>query len=290
MSSEALLNYDPPELSFQFDQNRQLSSSVRLLNETDDYVAFKLSLFVGYVFSSSPLIRDIMWFDQELEFCCLNQLVKSKHSLRSKDKFMIESAAAAPDTTVEDARKLFDKESGHPIQEFILRVNYSRPTESSPDTSVIENTDVSAPEVNRSLTEPHENGLQVASSVTDSHDNNLRVINNVNELRTNGTQLEPGTENDITRSGDSILRRFISNCTGESILREVIGSLLILVFLYLMKQTISWIWSLVMFVVIMIIKMIKKLVSDSVEDWIVKTLIHIVMYILFGRKENTGLT
>ena len=37
-----------------------------------------MSLFVGYVFSSSPLIRDIMWFDQELEFCCLNQLVKSK--------------------------------------------------------------------------------------------------------------------------------------------------------------------------------------------------------------------
>lgn len=45
-----------------------------------------------------------------------------------------------------------------------------------------------------------------------------------------------------------------------------------------------------MFVAMVIIKMIKKLVSDSVEDWIVKTLLHVVMYILFGRKENTGLT
>ncbi|XP_042021565.1 vesicle-associated protein 1-2-like [Salvia splendens] len=285
MSSEALLNYDPPELSFQFDQNRQLSSSVRLLNETDDYVAFKLKSTNPRYYVVRPRIGILLPQSTCEIKVTMRTLRESQHSLRSKDKFMIESAAAAPDTTVEDARKLFDKESGHPIQEFILRVNYSRPTESSPDTSVIENTDVSAPEVNRSLTEPHENGLQVASSVTDSHDNNLRVINNVNELRTNGTQ-----ENDITRSGDSILRRFISNCTGESILREVIGSLLILVFLYLMKQTISWIWSLVMFVVIMIIKMIKKLVSDSVEDWIVKTLIHIVMYILFGRKENTGLT
>ncbi|XP_042006287.1 uncharacterized protein LOC121755074 [Salvia splendens] len=97
-------------------------------------------------------------------------------------------------------------------------------------------------------------------------------------------------EKDITRSGESIMRNFISNCTGESILRDVISSLLIIVSLYLMKQTISWIWSLVMFVVMLIIKMIKKLVSDSVEDWIVKTLLHIVMYVLFGRKENTGLT
>ncbi|XP_047973772.1 vesicle-associated protein 1-4-like isoform X2 [Salvia hispanica] len=234
MSSEVLLNYDPPELSFQFDQNRQLSSSVRLLNKTDDYVAFKLKSTNPRYYVVRPRIGILL--PQSTCEIKVRALRESQHSLRSKDKFMIESVAAAPDTTVEDARKLFDKESGHPIQEFILRVNYSRPTESSPDTSVIENTDVSAPEVNRSLTEPHENGLQVTSSVTDSHDYNLRVINNVNELRPNGAQ-----ENDITRSGDSILGRFISNCTGESILKEVIGSLLILVFLYLMKQTISWI-------------------------------------------------
>lgn len=48
--------------------------------------------------------------------------------------------------------------------------------------------------------------------------------------------------------------------------------------------------SLVMFVVMLTIKMIKKLVSDSVEDWIVKTLVHIAMYIMFGRNNNTGST
>lgn len=45
-----------------------------------------------------------------------------------------------------------------------------------------------------------------------------------------------------------------------------------------------------MFGVMVIMKMIKKLVSDSVEDWIVKTLLHIVTYVLFGRRDNTGLT
>lgn len=45
-----------------------------------------------------------------------------------------------------------------------------------------------------------------------------------------------------------------------------------------------------MFAVMVVIKMIKKLVSDSVEDWIVKTLLHIVMYKLFGRRDDTGLT
>ncbi|KAG6396964.1 hypothetical protein SASPL_143124 [Salvia splendens] len=246
MSSEVLLNYDPPELSFQFDQNRQLSSSVRLLNKTDNYVAFKLKSTNPRYYVVRPRIGILLPQStceiKELNLAhfvvTMRALRESLHSVRSKDKFMIESVAAAPDTTVEDARKLFDKESGHPIpiQEFILRVNYSRPTESSP-TSVIESTDVSAPEVTRPHMEPDENGLRVASSVTDSHDNNLRVINNVNELHSNGKQ-----EKDITCSGDSILKRFISNCTGESILREVIGSLLILVFLYLMKQTISWIW------------------------------------------------
>lgn len=45
----------------------------------------------------------------------------------------------------------------------------------------------------------------------------------------------------ISLSVESILRSIISKCTGESILREVIGSLVILVSLYLMKRTLSWI-------------------------------------------------
>ncbi|KAL1568963.1 vesicle-associated protein 1-4-like isoform X1 [Salvia divinorum] len=283
MSSELLLNYDPPELSFQFDHNRQLSSSVRLLNKTDNYVAFKLKSTNPRYYVVRPRIGILLPRSTCEIKVTMRALMESKYSMRSKDKFMIESVSAAPDTTVEDARKLFDKESGHPFQEFILRVSYSRSTESSPEAPVIENTDVSAPEVNNSVVEPHENGLQVASSSTDSHDNDLLVTNNVNELRSIDSQ-----EKDITRSCESILKGFISYCTGES--REVIGSLLILVSLYLMKQTISWIWSLVMFVAMVIIKMIKKLVSDSVEDWIVKTLLHVVMYILFRRKDNTGLT
>lgn len=43
-----------------------------------------------------------------------------------------------------------------------------------------------------------------------------------------------------------------------------------------------------MFVMMLTVKMIKKLISDSVEDWIVKTLLHIAMYVLFGRNNNTG--
>ncbi|KAG6405332.1 hypothetical protein SASPL_132921 [Salvia splendens] len=326
MSSEPLLNYEPPELNFQFDHNKQLSSSVRLLNKTDDCVAFKLKSTNPRNYVVQPRIGVLLPRSScEIKELSLAHFVvkmraqrESHHNIRCKDKFMIESVAASPDTTLEDARKLFDKESGNPLQEFILRANYSRPAESSPGTSVIENTDVPSPEVNDTFAEPHENSLQVASSVTDSNDNDLlvktcftlvdlfspptdiisqskdnnhiflldlcimQVTNSVNEPRGNDSQ-----EKDITRSGESILRSFISNCTGESILRDIISSLLIVVSLYLMKQTISWIWSLVMFVMMLIIKMIKKLVSDSVEDWIVKTLLHIVMYILFG---NTGLT
>ncbi|XP_057773540.1 vesicle-associated protein 1-1-like [Salvia miltiorrhiza] len=285
MSAEPWLNYEPPELSFHFDHNRQLSASVRLLNKTDEYVAFKLKSTNPRNYVVRPRIGILLPRSTCEIKVAMRALREAHHNMRCKDKFMIESVAAAPDTTLEDARKLFDKESGHPFQEFILRVNYSRSTEFSPGTTVTEITDVAAPEVDNSFAESHENGLQATSSVAEPHDNDLPVTNNVNKPRDNDSR-----ENDIIRSGESILRGFISSCSGESIIREVIGILLVLLSLYLMKQTISLIWSLVMFVMMVIIKMIKKLISDSVEDWIVKTLLHIVMYILFGRNENTGLT
>ncbi|KAL0446279.1 UNVERIFIED_CONTAM: Vesicle-associated protein 3-1 [Sesamum latifolium] len=72
----------------------------------------------------------------------------------------------------------------------------------------------------------------------------------------------------------------------ELILRGIVVSLLGLVSCFLMKQTLSLIWSLAMVGMMLMIKMIKKLVSDSVEDWIVKTLLYIFMHLLFGRKEN----
>ncbi|KAL1556275.1 vesicle-associated protein 1-3-like [Salvia divinorum] len=278
MSSESLLDCEPPELSFQFDQNKQLSSSVRLFNKTDDCVAFKLKSTNPRNYVVRPRIGILLPRSTCEIKVTMRILRESHHTIRCKDKFMVESVAAAPDTTLEDARKLFDKESGHPFQEFILRANYSRQTDSSPGTSVIENIDVSSPEVNNSFVEPHENSLQVASSVTDPDGNDLLVTNSVNEPCGNDSQ-----EKDISGSSESILRSFISNCTSESILREVLRSLLIVVSIYLMKQTLSWMWSLAMFVVMVIIKMIKKMVSDSVEDWIVKALLHIVMYILFGR-------
>lgn len=76
----------------------------------------------------------------------------------------------------------------------------------------------------------------------------------------------------------------------ELILRGIVVSLLGLVSCYLMKQTLSLIWSLAMVGTMLMFKMIKKLVSDSVEDWIVKTLLYIFMHLLFGRKENIHLS
>ncbi|XP_051119693.1 uncharacterized protein LOC127243626 [Andrographis paniculata] len=68
----------------------------------------------------------------------------------------------------------------------------------------------------------------------------------------------------------------------ESILRGFIICSLILVFGYILKQTLTWIWSLAvvvtMLIINMTIKFINKLVSDSVEDLIVKTLFSIIMY------------
>ncbi|KAH6836315.1 hypothetical protein C2S53_002233 [Perilla frutescens var. hirtella] len=248
MNSEPLLNYEPPELSFQFDQNKQPTSSIRLLNETDNYVSFKLKSTNPRNYVVRPRIGILLPRSTcEIKVTTITKsLREAPHNMRCRDKFMIQSALAAPDTTLENARKLFDKEARHLFQESILRVVYIRPTESSPGTSVIENTDLPALEVNNpGIAELLDDGdgVQVTSCVTEPHGKDSK-------------------EDNINRRGESILRGVISNCTGESILKEVIGSLLVLVSLYLMKQTISWICSSIL-VVFMFTAPIDPFIADT---------------------------
>ncbi|KAI3453493.1 hypothetical protein Pfo_010156 [Paulownia fortunei] len=370
MGTEPLLNFEPSELSFSFELNKQLSSSIRLLNKTQNHLAFKLLTTNPRNYGVRPRIG-ILLPGSACDITVTARVVReAPHNMRCKDKFMIQSAVASPGATMEDARKMFNKEAGHVFQECKLQVVYSKPTESSFGVSVMENSNSNVPEVTNHVVEPHDNVLQMSTrKLLHVQPRELQFPLSLNKELSCSLQLSNVTENQVAfkvknvspkylvqpnigillpqstynitvriaaqskipsdiQSEDKFLIQSVvapaaatkediildmfdkarspieeyelqlvyiskqennSNRIVALILRCLIISLLGLVSCYLMKQTLSLIWSLTMVAIMLMIKMIKKLVSDSVEDWIVKTLLHIFMH-LFGHKDNIRLS
>ncbi|KAK4422864.1 Vesicle-associated protein 1-1 [Sesamum alatum] len=353
MGTEQLLSFEPSELSFPFEVDKQLSCSMRLLNKTENHVAFKLLSTNPKKYGVRPRIG-ILAPGSACDITVTMRAVKeAPQNMRCKDKFMIQSAVASPDATKEDALNMFNREAGHVFKESKLRVVYSTPTVEAP---VMENPNPNGPET-RKLLDIQPSELQLPLSPNKELSSSLR-LSNVTENRV-AFRIKPGSPKylvqpkvgiilpqstcDITvrmqaeskvpseiQSEDKFLIQSVMVCAdtttedniadtvfdearlsieecemqvvyvpkqendsthvAELILRGIVISLLGLVSCYLMKQTLSLIWSLAMVGMMLMIKMIKKLVSDSVEDWIVKTLLYIFMHLLFGRKENIHLS
>lgn len=124
MSTEELLKIEPPVLTFQFELNKQASCSIRLSNKTQKHVAFKVmttnstkywvQLNVGIISPRTTLDITVTMQSQK----------EAPPSMQCKDKFQIQSAVASSGATIEDVRRLFNKE-GHPIQKCKLDVVYN---------------------------------------------------------------------------------------------------------------------------------------------------------------------
>ncbi|CAA2958779.1 Vesicle-associated 1-2 [Olea europaea subsp. europaea] len=124
MSTEELLKIEPSVLTFQFELNKQASCSIRLSNNTQKRVAFKVmttnpkkywvQFNVGIISPRST--KDITVTMQSQK--------KAPPSMQCKDKFLIQSIVPSSGATVEDFRSLFNKE-GHPIQKCKLEVVYN---------------------------------------------------------------------------------------------------------------------------------------------------------------------
>ncbi|PIN05391.1 VAMP-associated protein involved in inositol metabolism [Handroanthus impetiginosus] len=404
MSAEQLLSFEPSELSFPFELNKQLASSIRLLNNTDNHVAFKLLTTNPKKYGVRPKIG-ILLPGAACDITVTTRVAMGvRYNMRCKDKFMIQSGVANADTTTEDVQKMFNKEAGDVFQESKLRVVYTKPPESSFELSAVESPNSNppavesprsnpfavespqsnlpaveipksnVPEVTNPVIHPPENVLQMSprklldvqppelqfplspdeelsrsiqlSNVTESHVA-FRVKTTTPKyfVQPNIGILLPRSTRDITvrtqdqikvpsamQSGDKVLIQSVvattaattedlihdmldeasspieerelqvvcisklenkGDCVDELILKGIIISLLGLVSCYLMKQTLSLIWSLTMLAIMLMMKMIKKLVSESLEDWVVKTLLSIILHFvqfLFRRKNNIGLS
>ncbi|KAL2489658.1 Vesicle-associated protein 1-4 [Forsythia ovata] len=136
MSTEELLDIEPPVLRFPFVLHKQAYCSMRLSNKTQKLVAFKFktssptkySVKTNFGIVSPRSTLDIT--------VTLHSQKEAPPSMQCEDKFLIQSAVASSGATTEDVRRLFKR--GNLIQNCKLKVVYifpPRPPSSVPDGS-----------------------------------------------------------------------------------------------------------------------------------------------------------
>ncbi|KAK7382257.1 hypothetical protein VNO80_01053 [Phaseolus coccineus] len=152
MSSVELLHIQPQELQFAFELRKQISCSLQLSNKTDNYVAFKVKTTNPKKYCVRPNTGVVM----PRSTCDITVTMQSQKEapldMQCKDKFLLQSVVASPGATTKDITpEMFNKESGHDVEECKLRVVYVAPPQppspvregsdedSSPRASVSEN-------------------------------------------------------------------------------------------------------------------------------------------------------
>ncbi|KAK7349684.1 hypothetical protein VNO77_07249 [Canavalia gladiata] len=159
MSSGELLHIQPQELQFPFELRKQISCSLQLSNQTDYYVAFKVKTTNPKKYCVRPNTGVVLPRATCDIIVTMQAQKEAPADMQCKDKFLLQSVVANPGATVKDITpEMFNKESGHDVEECKLRVVYVAPPQppspvkegsdedSSPRASVSENGHSSAME------------------------------------------------------------------------------------------------------------------------------------------------
>ncbi|TKY70777.1 Vesicle-associated protein 2-1 [Spatholobus suberectus] len=134
MTASQLISVSPDELRFHFELERQTFCDLKVLNNTENHVAFKVK-------TTSPkkyFVRPNTGVVQPWDSCIIRVTLQAQHEyppdMQCKDKFLLQSTIVNPNTDVDDLPPdTFSKDSGNSIEELKLRVAYISPT--SPEGS-----------------------------------------------------------------------------------------------------------------------------------------------------------
>ncbi|XVF73453.1 hypothetical protein PTKIN_Ptkin12aG0202400 [Pterospermum kingtungense] len=172
MSTGELLNIEPVELQFPFELRKQISCSLNLSNKTDNYVAFKVKTTNPKKYCVRPNTGVVLPRSTCNVIVTMQAQKEAPADMQCKDKFLLQSVVASPGAAPKDITpEMFNRESGHRVEESKLRVVYVAPPRppspvregseegSSPRASVSENGSLNAAEVTsvpRAHVERHE--------------------------------------------------------------------------------------------------------------------------------------
>nr|AFK38742.1 unknown [Lotus japonicus] len=155
MSTGDLLHIDPLELKFIFELKKQISCSLQLSNQTDEYVAFKVKTTNPKKYCVRPNTGVVLPRSTCDVTVTMQAQKEAPPDMQCKDKFLLQSVKVEDGVTAKDiTAEMFNKEAGHIVEECKLRVVYVAPPQppspvaegseegSSPRGSVSENGNV----------------------------------------------------------------------------------------------------------------------------------------------------
>ncbi|OIV94629.1 hypothetical protein TanjilG_25853 [Lupinus angustifolius] len=127
-SANQLISISPDELRFHFELDRQTFCDLKVANNTDSYVAFKVK-------TTSPkkyFVRPNTGVIQPWDSCIIRVTLQAQREyppdMQCKDKFLLQSTVVNQNIDVDDLPPdTFSKESGNTIEELKLRVAYISP-------------------------------------------------------------------------------------------------------------------------------------------------------------------
>ncbi|GMY23218.1 vesicle-associated protein 1-2-like [Fagus crenata] len=157
MSTGDLLSIEPQELQFPFEPRKQISCSLQLFNKTDNYVAFKVKTTNPKKYCVRPNTGIVSPRSSCDVIVTMQAQKEVPPDMQCKDKFLLQSVVASAGAAAKDITpEMFNKESGHHVEESKLRVVYVAPPRppspvhegseegSSPRASVSDNGNLNA--------------------------------------------------------------------------------------------------------------------------------------------------
>ncbi|KAA8522172.1 hypothetical protein F0562_012845 [Nyssa sinensis] len=120
-----LISVHPEELKFQFELEKQSYCDLKVVNTTENHVAFKVK-------TTSPkkyFVRPNTGVIQPWDSCVIRVTLQAQREyppdMQCKDKFLLQSTILPPHTDVDELpQDTFNKDSGRTIEECKLRVTY----------------------------------------------------------------------------------------------------------------------------------------------------------------------
>lgn len=120
-----LLTIQPGELKFPFELKKQISSSLRLVNSTDNYVAFKVKTTSPKKYCVRPNTGIVQPHSSAEVTVTMQAQREAPPDMQCKDKFLVQSVIASSSKDV--SQEMFNKEEGKDVHEAKLKVVYVSP-------------------------------------------------------------------------------------------------------------------------------------------------------------------
>ncbi|XP_030500140.1 vesicle-associated protein 2-1 isoform X2 [Cannabis sativa] len=124
-NANSLISVLPDELKFQFELEKQTFCDLKVVNNTEHHVAFKVKTTSPKKYFVRPNTGVILPWDS----CVIRVTLQAQRDyppdMQCKDKFLLQSTIVSPNTDVDDLpQDTFTKEGGRALEECKLRVVY----------------------------------------------------------------------------------------------------------------------------------------------------------------------